>query len=139
MTQEVIEALSSDERTVLEICAEGGIIAEIGRWKEPVERLVKKGYLEGPQFNHYITPTGRKALSGTAPDDERALAAYVDKFRDMEIGRSEIAAAITAMVDPWVQLVEKSSKLSGKTADYDLMHWLAVLRKEVIAKLDERR
>lgn len=66
MTQQVIEPLTDDEITILEICCEGGVIAEIGRWEEPVLSLHKKGYLEGWQFNYTITEAGRAAFMSTA-------------------------------------------------------------------------
>jgi hypothetical protein len=137
MTQEVIEPLTQDERTILEIASHGEFMIETGRWHDPIMSLVKKGYMEGPQFNRYITEAGRKAVGASDADEDRNLAAYVDKFRDMEIGRSEIAAAITSMVDPWVALVRKSVGLSGKATSYDLDRWLEVLRKQVAAKLAE--
>jgi len=138
MTQEVIEALTSDKRTILEIASHGEFMIETGRWHDPIMSLVKKGYMEGPQFNRYITEAGRKAFGASDADEDRNLAAYVDKFRELEIGRSEIAAAITGMVDSWVGLVRKSASLSGKAASYDLDRWLEVLRKQVAAKLSEQ-
>lgn len=137
MTQQIIEPLTQDEITVLEICCEGGVIAEIGRWQEPVERLVRKGYLEGIKFNWTITPAGRAAFDASDDREDKALAAYVDKFREMEVGRAEISAAIMAMVEPCVELSRRSSALSGKDAIHDLDEWLRVLRREVARKLGE--
>jgi hypothetical protein len=55
--------LSDDEFTVLMIAAEGQSMMPIGRWQEPVESLVAKGFLkEHDKFNCVITPTGREAL-----------------------------------------------------------------------------
>ncbi len=68
MTQQIIEPLTQDEITVLEICCEGAVIAEIGRWEEPVLSLVKKGYLAGQKFNYTITETGRGAFMSTVAD-----------------------------------------------------------------------
>lgn len=68
MTQQVIEPLTDDEKVVLEICCEGGVIAEIGRWEEPVLSLVKKGYLTGEKFNHTITEAGRGAFMSTVAE-----------------------------------------------------------------------
>lgn len=55
--------LSDDEFTVLMIAAEGQSMMPIGRWQEPVESLVAKGFLkEHDRFNCTITATGREAL-----------------------------------------------------------------------------
>lgn len=70
MKQQVIEAMTADEWVVLGICFEGGIMAEIGRWEEPVEKLVKKGYLTADKFNHAITDAGRAAFSGEPVIDQ---------------------------------------------------------------------
>lgn len=68
MTQQVIEPLTADEKVVLEICCEGGVIAEIGRWEEPVLSLVAKGYLAGGKFNWTITEAGRGAFMSTVAE-----------------------------------------------------------------------
>lgn len=56
-------ALSNDEYTVLMIAAEGHSMMPVGRWEEPVKRLVQLGYLWAQdKFNCTITEKGREAL-----------------------------------------------------------------------------
>ena len=68
-------ALSDDELVVLSIAAEGESMIPIGRWEEPVKRLVTLGYLwSADKFNNLITERGRKRW---AAEDDREIDAII--------------------------------------------------------------
>lgn len=69
----MIEDLSDDELTVLQIAAQGESIAPIGRWEAPVKKLAFLGYLRRlDDFNYVITPKGHHRAD--EQEDEDAMA-----------------------------------------------------------------
>jgi hypothetical protein len=66
---EAIVPLSDDERTVLMIAVEGSSMIAIGRWKEPILALTRRGFMRKvDEVNYVITEAGR-AASEVAEDD----------------------------------------------------------------------
>jgi hypothetical protein len=127
MTQEVTEALTADERTILEIASFGEFMIETGRWHDPIMSLVKKGYMEGPQFNRYITEAGRKAFGAHAAEKEAAEDAM---YRDLEVSLRKQAVAqktitekLKGIPELFAEVARISSEATGKAASYDLDQW----------------
>lgn len=77
--------LTSDERAVLMIAAEGESMIDLGeasRWHVPINSLVSKGLLkQHDKFNNVITPAGLAALGRADEDEDRELGAAIDKFK----------------------------------------------------------
>ena len=139
--QEVLEPLSGDEKTILEIASHGEFMIETGRWHDPIMSLVKRGYLEGPQFNRYITPAGHAAFkSFEHDDDERIESNYrlaENILREKLIAQQEIRALILPMVDQWVGIAKRSAGVTGNGPAQELSNWLRVLKDAVTDKLRE--
>lgn len=66
--------LTERELATLLICCEGGAVAAIGHWKDEIEGLEKRGFLEKlDQFNFVITAAGRKAAESAEDENIRAF------------------------------------------------------------------
>lgn len=75
-------SLTDNEFTVLMIAAQGESMMAIAHWKQPVESLVAKGYLQsrgGDNFNCVITPAGRAACEARDREDMDAFKNAVGK------------------------------------------------------------
>lgn len=91
MTGQVIEPLSGDEQTVLEIASQGESMIPIGRWEAPTLRLAALGLLRALDASNYvITSAGRERMKAVNAD-------YDDALRQMvSIGRRLRAQQIEA-------------------------------------------
>lgn len=66
---EILAPLSSDERTVLMIAAEGQYMIPIGRWEQPIKALAARGFLHKlDDVNYVITEAGRAASNESEAD-----------------------------------------------------------------------
>jgi hypothetical protein len=65
----VIVPLTDDERTVLLIAGEGQYMIPMGRWKEPVLSLARRGFLKKLDDVNYVITEAGLAASDTAEDD----------------------------------------------------------------------
>lgn len=137
--QKVIEPLSADELTVLEIAVHGEFMIETGRWHDPIMSLVKKGYMEGPQFNRYITDAGRAAIGSRLADKEKA---EDDMYRELEtrlrkqaIAQKVITEKLAGVVDIFVEVAKISSEATGKSAVDDLYQWISSVRRDAENRL----
>lgn len=75
-------SLTTDELTVLMIAAQGESMMAIAHWKQPVESLIAKGYLQSrgdDNFNCVITPAGRAACEARDREDMDAFKNAVAK------------------------------------------------------------
>lgn len=84
---DVIAPLSIDELSILQILSDEGArpMAVIGRWKQPVLDLTRRGFLMAlDPVNYVITDAGRRALRSAEAEDERTLAKVLNRFRGVE-------------------------------------------------------
>jgi hypothetical protein len=113
--------LTDDERTVLMICAKGESLAAIGRWEQPVDRLVDLGYLSrNDKFNNFITDAGRKAIGEANDQVDTKFAVAMIQSHNARVGyrrMTEEAAQI---------LVVMSVEVASSVADG---HPIILLRK----------
>jgi len=134
MKQEVIEALTSDERTILEIASHGEAMIETGRWHDPIMSLVKKGYMEGPQFNRYITDAGMKAIGAHAAEKEAAEdAMYREieaKMRKQAIAQKTITEKLKDVPALLAEVAKISAEATGKTPSVDLDQWVREIARQ---------
>jgi len=84
---DVLIPLSIDELSILQILADAGArpMAAIGRWKNSVLELTKRGFLKSlDPVNYVITDAGRKALRDAEAENDRGLARAINRFRGIE-------------------------------------------------------
>jgi hypothetical protein len=128
--------LSDDELTVLMIANAGESMMAIGRWKQPTESLIAKGYLQsrgGDNFNCIITEAGRAACK-EAEDDYKPL---------VEIG-SKIGAtqkAIRDFAEQAAQLLAKAAQAShqavGDAPELAAEKWSGIILRRTLEILRE--
>ena len=117
--------LSQDELTVLMIAAQGESMMPIGRWEQPVESLIARGYLHrNDRFNNVITDAGRKAAAQDEDDTARQMIetnnAIVRGKKDARMQAQQIA---TQLVD----LAELSNKITGEDRKVALERWARII------------
>lgn len=80
----VLPTLTDDERSVLLITREGGVIADIGdvsRWHAPINSLLKRGLLkQHDRFNNVITDAGIEAIEADQGALDGELKAAMTNF-----------------------------------------------------------
>lgn len=122
--------LSDDERTVLMICERDEGIAAIGRWEQPIERLLALGLLQRrDKFNNFITEAGRKAIgeANDAVDDTFARAiigAHNARVQYRNMGE-EVANGLAVMVT-------ESAAATGDNLDVAMSRCVAAVRKRAL-------
>ena len=87
MPQQVHESITQDEQTVLGILSEGGSVAPIGRWEQPVKSLAAKGLakIDDPA-NSSITEKGRSALVDEDDSQFEAIAKHLIEASKTHVG-----------------------------------------------------
>lgn len=102
--------LTDDERTVLMIADKGELMIPIGRWEQPVEHLVKLGYLQcHDKFNNTITEAGRVALN-----DEQDI--VDDNFAKAFIKANNAVVIVNSLQNISVELVKWAKEVAEETA-----------------------
>lgn len=83
---EVLAPLTFDETVVLQILsAGGGPLAPIGRWKNPILSLEKRGFLKRTDaFNFEITPAGLAVVDMDVQESDSAVAKTLSSTRGVE-------------------------------------------------------
>jgi hypothetical protein len=128
-------SLSDDELTVLMIANAGESMIAIGRWKQPTESLIAKGYLQsrgGGNFNCIITPEGRAACK------EAEDAPYKEMIETgSKIGATQ--KAIRDFAEQAAQLLAKAAKAShqavGDAPEYAAEKWSGVILRRALEVL----
>ena len=127
---------TTDEQTVLLIAARGERLIPIGRWKEPVESLTKRGFLVRERhagdptghFNNVISPAGRAAVEelDTAYDE---VAAVSQSIGNAHVRLRADAERIAAMM---AALARESVAVTGETEVISLRNWTKVIVKRAL-------
>lgn len=102
--------LTDDERTILMIADQGESMIPIGRWEQPVERLVELGYLQRhDKFNNTITEAGRLALN-----DEQEI--VDDNFARAFIKANNAVVVVNSLQNISVELAKWAKEVAEETA-----------------------
>ena len=116
--------VTDDQFTCLMIANNGDSLAPIGRWKEPVLELARKGLLQRlNEVNYAITLEGRKACAERDREDDAALgrllesSSKVGQVQRQSVELVESAAQNLAAAASW------SAKVTGDDPIYALRQW----------------
>jgi hypothetical protein len=124
--------LSDDELTVLMIASRGESMIAIGRWKQPTESLIAKGYLQssgGDNFNCIITEAGRAACK------EAEDAPYKEMIETgSKIGTTQ--KAIRDFAEQAAQLLAKaahaSNRVTGDAPEVAAEKWAGIILRRTL-------
>jgi hypothetical protein len=123
---DIQSTLTDDEAAVLDIAAQSGNIAAIGRWEAPVKSLLKRGFLSdqsGDTFNCIITEAGAAARAGQEAEDDRALGRQIDALRTAAIAQKSIQEMAEQCAQVLSQIAKISSKVSGMNPVIEAKKW----------------
>ncbi len=127
-----MDNLSQDELTVLMIAAEGEPMMPIGRWKEPMEKLIDRGYLKPHRhagdptgyFNNYITPEGRAAVKA----DEIDTAGKIESIGEtIHAGQQQARETVEQIAAQLVDLANLSQRITGDDRTKALRNWAKII------------
>ena len=118
--------LSQDELTVLLIAAKGEPMIPIGRWKQPTEQLIARGYIKPRghpgdptgHFNNYITPAGQAAVEASEREED-LITHGASMAHEQKKARAHAEQIAVQLVD----LAEASSKVTGDAKIEALEKW----------------
>lgn len=135
--------LSPDEQTVLLIAYAGGPMAPIGRWKEPTESLVKKGFLKPrcqlgdptSYFNMHITDAGKDAAIELDRDHDAALGRILEMSGRGTHIQHKCASHAEQIAVQMVDLIELSVQATGNGKLAEAKRWGEVIGKRVLEML----
>ena len=128
--------LTQDELTVLMIAAEGESMMPIGRWEDPVNNLVAKGYLKrNDKFNNYITTEGRKALNR---DQIETTKARIETTNQIVDGREKARRLAEKIAGQLVELANLSNKVTGDNQIEALERWSRLILARALELLNGR-
>lgn len=139
-----LQELTENEEAVLLIAAEGGNVAPIGMWKEPVENLALRGILyRQDAFNYLPTGKGREIIvdlvKRTDARTDAALGALIE--RGSVIGTAQ--KRIVDFAEQAAQLLAASAlaseKVTGDAPEAAARNWAEVILKRALALLREKR
>lgn len=124
--------LSQDELTVLMIAAEDQPMIPIGRWKEPAENLVARGFLQPTpsfqdatgNFNLRITDAGRKAAS---QDEDNSIRDMISVNNAIVAGKKQARDQANQIATQLVDLAELSNKITGEDRKVALERWARII------------
>lgn len=78
---DILTPLTADERTVLDLAAQGQSMMPVGRWEIPVLTLARKGLLlKEDQFNYTITDEGKLVNRGYEAAQDLEIETAMRKF-----------------------------------------------------------
>lgn len=131
--------LTNDEKTVLLIAHAGGPMAPIGRWKEPTESLVAKGFLRPRphpgdptgHFNMHITDAGKDAAVQMDHEDYVALGGLLETASRIGHIQRKCAAHAEQIAVQIVDLVELSVQATGGSKLDSAKQWCEVIGNRV--------
>ena len=125
--------LTQDELTVLMIAAEGESMMPIGRWEDPVNNLVAKGYLKrNDKFNNYITTEGRKALNRRS----RTRKARIETTNQIVDGREKARRLAEKIAGQLVELANLANKVTGDNQIEALERWSRLILARALELLN---
>lgn len=132
--------LSADELTVLLIAAKGEPMIPIGRWKAPMESLVRRGYIAPHphsgdptgHFNHHITPQGQAAADGEETAYDQQLGDLITRSNVIGHAQNKARADAEAIAVQLVNLAEASSKVTGDDKVEALRNWARMILERAL-------
>jgi hypothetical protein len=132
--------LTPDEQTVLIIAAKGEPMMPVGRWRDPANALVAKGFLRPRPHpgdptgfsNLHITPQGQAAADDLEKQDDEALRDMITGSNAIGHSHAKIRAQAEAIAVQMVDLVEASIKVTGETKQTSLENWARVILKRAL-------
>lgn len=132
-----ITPLTPEERAVLEICANNGVIADIGeysKWHDPINSLLRRGFLQRhDQFNNSITPAGRAAYEEHGDDDIREIIHASNAIN----GRQAAASAVIAQIaENMAKLARVTSALTGDEPKVAAKKWFDIALEATYQAID---
>lgn len=135
--------LTPDEKTVLLIAQAGGPMAPIGRWKEPTESLVAKGFLKPRshpgdptgRFNMHITMEGEAAVIECDREDDAALGRLIETSSAVGLIQRKCVAHAEQIAVQIVDLVELSVQATGDSKEFTAKHWGEVILRRTLEML----
>ena len=128
--------LTQDELTVLMIAAEGESMMPIGRWEDPVNNLVARGYLKrNDKFNNFITTEGRKALNR---DEIETTKARIETTNQIVDGREKARRLAEKIAGQLVDLANLSNKVTGDNQIEALERWSRLILTRALELLNGR-
>lgn len=136
---DVIEALSGDERAILEIAAAGGPVAEVGRWEGPVLALERRGYLEGDQFNKYLTAAGRAAYDAQEKANDAAIGRYIETASRVATAQQEIAQVVEQAAALMATAALRTHAVRGDEPEISLLAWNQLMLEEARTLIREKQ
>lgn len=118
MTQEIQVPLTQDEHSILLIAAEGGSIAPIGKWKDPVLNLHRRGLLRRLDDMNYVgTEAGNRAGEELENENLRALI-HANNAVHNQISKPRDEAMM--LVDQAAQLIRKAAEITAPVSGHEL-------------------
>lgn len=136
---EIVESFTGDEKTVLEICNSGEVIAEIGRWEKPVKDLERRGYLAGPAFNKYITDAGRAAFQGAEREYDRQLGKAIEAGGRIAAAQQEVASLVEQAAALMATAALKTHEIRGDAPEVALDLWIDQMKQEALNRIREHQ
>lgn len=128
--------LSDDEFTVLLIAAEGESMMPLGRWEQPVERLVELGYLErADKFNNYITPAGKAAVAEHNKILEAADDGLARKMIELHNNRVAYKQVGEKLAEQMAAMAKAAADITGDEPLVALQKCVAAVRDRAIELL----
>jgi hypothetical protein len=129
--------LSTDEQTILLIAAKGERLIPIGRWKESIGALLKRGLLVRERhpgdpdgyFNNVISPSGRLAVDALETGYDEVLSDMVHVSNAIGHVQTRLRADAERIAAMLVELARESEKVTGDTAVTALENWTRVIVK----------
>ena len=113
--------LTDDQFTVLMIANNGDMLAPIGRWKEPVLELTRKGLMQRmDEMNYAITLEGAKAVNERDREDEAALTAVLASGHQV---RYQMQTLVEQAAQNLAKAARDSSSVTGDDLIYALKQW----------------
>lgn len=134
---DVVEALTVDERAVLEIAASGVPMMEIGRWEKSVLSLERKGYLAGPKFNKSITDAGQAAFEAQEAETGRRLGEYAQVAKRIADVQQEVAQIVAQAAALMAHAAVKTHEIRGDGLDFALEQWTKQMVEEARIMMQE--
>jgi len=135
--------MDTDDMTVLLIANEGERLIPIGRWENPVTRLVASKHLAPTpspgdptgMFNCVITALGREAVKAYEGEEDKALGNMIT--HSSEVGTAQVECR--RCIEEAVKLIAKASllsaKVTGDSATTAAKSWLDIVENEVLQQV----
>lgn len=139
-----LQTLTENEEAVLLIAAEGGNVAPIGMWKEPVESLALRGILyRQDAFNYALTGKGREVIAAlvkrTDARTDAALGALIERGNVIGTAQKRIIDFAEQAAQLLAASALASEKVTGDAPEAAARKWSEVILRRALDLLREKR